>query len=103
MRTIGITFVMTSLIAIYTSSHLDSQNLAKISFFIPQLNNSNIEKNIASEVNLLNGVEQKNTNIETGTLEMIIDYNLFSLEDFKTSFDKYGWSYENPIVEDVYH
>ena len=94
---------MTSLIAIYTSSHLDSQNLAKISFFIPQLNNSNIEKNIASEVNLLNGVEQKNTNIETGTLEMIIDYNLFSLEDFKTSFDKYGWSYENPIVEDVYH
>ena len=103
MRTIGITFVMTSLIAIYTSSNLDSQNLAKISFFIPQLNNSNIEKNIASEVNLLNGVEQKNTNIETGTLEMIIDYNLFSLEDFKTSFDKYGWSYENPIVEDVYH
>ena len=103
MRTIGITFVMTSLIAIYTSSNLDSQNLAKISFFIPQLNNSNIEKNIASEVNLLNGVEQKNTNIETGTLEMIIDYNLFSLEDLKTSFDKYGWSYENPIVEDVYH
>ena len=103
MRTIGITFVMTSLIAIYTSSNLDSQNLAKISFFIPQLNNSNIEKNIINEVNLLTGVEQKNTNIETGTLEIVIDYNLFSIEDFKTSFDKYGWSYESPVVEDVYH
>ena len=103
MRTIGITFVMTSLIAIYTSSNLDSQNFAKISFFIPQLNNPNVEKNIVNEVNLLRGVERENTNIETGTLEIVIDYNLFSLEDFKTSFDKYGWSYENPVVEDVYH
>ena len=87
MRTIGITFVMTSLIAIYTSSNLDSQNFAKISFFIPQLNNPNVEKNIVNEVNLLRGVERENTNIETGTLEIVIDYNLFSLEDFKTSFD----------------
>ena len=102
MRTVCLTFVMTSLIAIYTSSNSDSQNLAKISFFIPELNNSNVEKNIINEVGLLSGVEQRNANIETGTLEIVIDYNLFSLEDFKTSFDKYGWSYENPVVEDVY-
>ena len=102
MRTVCLTFVMTSLIAIYTSSNSDFQNLAKISFFIPELNNSNVEKNIIDKVALLDGVEQRNANIETGTLEIVIDYNLFSLEDFKTSFDKYGWSYENPVVEDVY-
>ena len=94
---------MTSLIAIYTSSNSDSQNLAKISFFVPELTTSNVEKNIIDEIDLLSGIERKNTNIDTGTLEIIIDYNLFSLEDFKTSFDKWGWSYENPVVEDVYH
>ena len=103
MRIACLTFVMTSLIAIYTSSNSDSQNLAKISFFVPQLNNSNVEKNIIDEIDLLSGIERKSTNIDTGTLEIVINYNLFSLEDFKTSFDKWGWSYEDPVVEDVYH
>ena len=103
MRTACLIFVMTSLIVIYTSSNSDSQNLAKISFFVPELNNSNIEKNINDEIDLLTGIERKNTSIETGTLEIVIDYNLFSLEDFKTSFDKWGWTYEDPVVEDVYH
>ena len=103
MKTVCITFVMTSLIAIYTSTNSDVSNFAKISFFIPELDNFNIEKNMNDEIDLLTGIETKNTNIQTGTLEIVIDYNLFSLEDFKTSFDKRGWTYEDPVVEDVYH
>ena len=102
MKTVCLTLVMTSLVAIYSSNKFDSNNFAKISFFIPELISANVEKNIIDEIGLLNGVEEKKANIETGTLEMLIDYNLFSIEDFKTSFDKCGWSYENPVVEDVY-
>ena len=77
--------------------------MGKISFFIPELNNSEFMQNIKQEINELNGIEYQNINLDTKTLEMIVDYNMFSVNDFKNSFDKWGWAFEDPVVEDIYH
>ena len=103
MRTICLTLITTSIIAFYSSSNPELNYMAKISVFIPELNNSDLMQNIKQEINELNGIEYQNVNLDTKTLEMIVDYNMFSVNDFKNSFDKWGWAFEDPIVEDIYH
>ena len=94
---------MTSLIAVYSSSSSSHSNLAKITFSMLDLKNHGAKQSIYSELELLNGVEENNLNVDAGILEIIVDYNLFSLEDFKTSLDKWGYAFEDFKVEDVYH
>ena len=103
MRTICITLITTSIIAFYSSSNPELNYTAKISVFIPELNSSDFMQNISQEINELNGVEYQSINLDTKTLEMIVDYNMFSVNEFKNSFDKWGWAFEDPIVEDIYH
>ena len=103
MRTICLTLITTSIIAFYSSSNPELNYMAKISVFIPGLNNSDFMQDISQEISELNGIEYQNINLDTKTLEMIVDYNTFSVNDFKNSFDKWGWAFEDPIVEDVYH
>ena len=103
MKTICFTLITTSIIAFYSSSNPDLNYIAKISVFIPELNNIDFMQDINKEIETLKGIESQNINLDTNTLEMIIDYNLFSVNDFKSSFDKWGWTFEDPIVEDIYY
>ena len=103
MRTICITLITTSLIAFYSSSSPDLNYMAKISVFIPTLNSTPFMQDIMQEIEGLDGVESQNISLETKTLEMTVNYNSFSVKDFKNSFDKWGWAFEDPIVEDVYY
>ena len=103
MRTICFTLITTSIIAFYSSSNPDLNYMAKISVFIPELNSSDFMRDINYEISELDGIEYKSINLDTKTLEMIVDYNLFSVNDFKNSFDKWGWAFEDPVVEDIYH
>ena len=103
MKTICFTLIMTSVIAIYSSTNSNSDYMAKISIFIPDLDNSAIKYDIGREMQSLKGVASQSINIDTKILEMIIDCNLFSVNDFKNSFDKWGWAFEDPIIEDVYY
>ena len=103
MKTICFTLITTSIIAFYSSSNPDLNYIAKISVFIPELNDSDFMQNISKEIKALSGVESQSINLDTKTLEMIVDYNLFSVNDFKNSFDKWGWAFEDPIVEDIYY
>ena len=103
MKTICFTLVMASLIAIYSSSSADPPHLAKITFTISDIKDYDISNSIYKELKSLKGVEGNNINLDAGTLELVIDYNLFSLDDFKTSLDKWGCAFEDFEVEDVYH
>jgi len=102
MKTICFTLVFASMIVIYTSTNSKSENLVKISFVIPELIDLNIEKEINKEIKLIDGVKQNISDLETSTVELIVDYSEFSIDDLKTSFDKSGWSYEDPAIEDIY-
>ena len=102
MKTIFFTVITASVITIYSSSTSKSDYVAKISVFIPELTSEYIG-NINKEIQALDGVESQSINLDTKTLEMIVDYNSFSINDFKNSFDKWGWIFEDPIVEDVYY
>ena len=77
--------------------------MAKISVFIPELDSSEFVRDISQEIDQLDGVESQSISLNTKTLEMVVDYNSFSVNDFKNSFDKWGWAFEDPIVEDIYH
>ena len=77
MKTICFTLITTSIIAFYSSSNPELNYMAKISVFIPELNNSDFMQNIREEINELNGIEYQNINLGTKTLEMIVDYNMF--------------------------
>ena len=81
MKTISFTLVFASIIAIYTTTDSNSEHLVKIS---------------------LEGIKRNNSDIETGSVELVVDYSEFSIDDLRTSFDKSGWSYENAAIEDVY-
>ena len=102
MKTIFFTIITASVITIYSSSTAKSDYVAKISVFIPELTSEYI-RNINKEIQILDGVESQSINLDTKTLEMIVDYNSFSINDFKKSFNKWGWIFEDPIVEDIYY
>ena len=102
MKTIFFTLITISVITIYSSSTSKTDYVAKISVIIPELTSDYIG-DINKEIQILNGVESQNINLDTKTLEMIVDYNSFSINNFKNSFDKWGWIFEDPIVEDIYY
>ena len=102
MKTISFTLVFTSIIAIYSTTDSRSEHLVKISFTVPELNNSDTKNVFSQRISSINGVKRNNSDIETGSVELVVDYSEFSIGDLKTSFDKSGWSYENASIEDVY-
>ncbi len=102
MKTICFTLVFASMIAIYTSTDSKSEYLVKISFTVPELKDSNVEDKLNQKVASIDGVRRNNSDLETSSVELVVDYSEFSIDDLKTSFDKSGWSYENASIEDVY-
>ena len=102
MKTICFTLVFASMIAIYTSTDSKSEYLVKISFTVPELKDSNVEDKLNQKVAAIDGVKRNNSDLETSSVELVVDYSEFSIDDLKTSFDKSGWSYENASIEDVY-
>ena len=102
MKTLCFTLVFASMIAIYTSADSKSEYLVKISFIVPELTDAKVEEKVNHQLGSLNGVKQNNSDTDTGTVELVVDYSEFSIEDLKTSFDKSGWSYEDASIEDIY-
>jgi len=102
MKTIYFTLVFASIIAIYSLSDSRSEHLVKISFIVPQLIDTEVEGELNQKIGSLDGIKRNNSDIETGSVELVVDYSEFSIDDLKTSFDKSGWSYENALIEDVY-
>ena len=102
MKTICFTLVFASMIAIYTSTDSKNMQLVKISFTVPELIDLETEKKVSEELGSLNGVKRNNSDIDTGAVELVVDYSEFSIDDLKTSFDKSGWSYEDASIEDIY-
>ena len=102
MKTLCFTLVFASMIAIYTSTDSKSEYLVKISFTVPELIDAEVEEKVNHQLGSLNGVKQNNSDTDTGTVELVVDYSEFSIDDLKTSFDKSGWSYEDASIEDIY-
>tara|TARA_B100000287_G_C20369599_1_gene677164 strand:+ start:352 stop:660 length:309 start_codon:yes stop_codon:yes gene_type:complete len=102
MKTLCFTIVFASMIAIYTSVDSKSEYLVKISFTVPELTDAEVEAKVNHQLGSLNGVKQNNSDTDTGTVELVVDYSEFSIDDLKTSFDKSGWSYEDASIEDIY-
>tara|TARA_Y100001970_G_scaffold17339_1_gene19589 strand:- start:1480 stop:1788 length:309 start_codon:yes stop_codon:yes gene_type:complete len=102
MKTLCFTIVFASMIAIYTSVDSKSEYLVKISFIVPELTDAEVEAKVSHQLGSLNGVKQNNSDTDTGTVELVVDYSEFSIDDLKTSFDKSGWSYEDASIEDIY-
>ena len=102
MKTICFTLVFASMIAIYTSTDSRTEHLVKISFTVPELTDSEIKGKLSQKISSLDGVKRNNSDIETSSVELVVDYSEFSIDDLKTSFEKSGWSYENASIEDVY-
>ena len=78
-----------------------------INSFIPLISGANVIILILATfnsliINSLDGVKRNNSDIETGSVELVVDYSEFSIDELRTSFDKSGWSYENASIEDVY-
>ena len=71
-------------------------------FPVPELKDSNVEDKLNQKVASIDGVKRNNSDLETSSVELVVDYSEFSIDDLKTSFDKSGWSYENASIEDVY-
>ena len=86
----------------YSSVTSTPNYIAKISVSIPDLNN-NVKGDIDKEVQSLKGVQSQSINFDAKTLEMLVDINSFSIDEFKDSFDLMGISYEDPKVENVYY
>ena len=103
MKTICFTLITASAIIFYSSVTSTPNYLAKISVSIPDLNDNNIKGDINKEVQSLEGIQSQSINLDTKTLEMLVDINLFSIDEFKDSFDLMGISYEDPKVENVYY
>ena len=102
MKTITFSLVFPSIIAIYTTTDSKSEHLVKISFTVPELKDSDTKLELGQKINSLDGIKRNNSDVETGRVELVVDYSEFSIDDLKTSFDKSGWSYENASIEDVY-
>ena len=102
MKTLCFTLVFASMIAIYTSVDSKIEYLVKISFTVPELTDAEVEAKVNHQLGSLNGVKQNNSDTDTGTVELVVDYSQFSIDDLKTSFDKSGWSYEDASIEDIY-
>tara|TARA_Y100000996_G_C22530529_1_gene646248 strand:+ start:1439 stop:1747 length:309 start_codon:yes stop_codon:yes gene_type:complete len=102
MKTITFSLVFASIIAIYTTTDSKSEHLVKISFTVPELKDSDTKLELGQKINSLDGIKRNNSDVETGSVELVVDYSEFSIDDLKTSFDKSGWSYENASIEDVY-
>ncbi len=102
MKTICFTLVFASMIAIYTSTDSKTEHLVKISFTVPELIDPEIKGKLSQEMSLLDGVKRNNSDVETSSVELVVDYSEFSIDDLKTSFEKSGWSYENASIEDIY-
>ncbi|MAV64997.1 MAG: hypothetical protein CMG00_07385 [Candidatus Marinimicrobia bacterium] len=103
MKLACFTIILTSLIAVYSASIERHSSLAKIIFTVPEISDLDIKKSIYNELQKLNGVENNNINSDAGFVEIIVDYNEFSIQDFKTSLDKWGCAFEDYEIEDVYH
>ena len=103
MKTICFTLITASAIIFYSSVTSSPNYIAKISVSIPDLNDNNIKGDINKEVQSLEGIQSQSINLDTKTLEMLVDINLFSIDEFKDSFDLMGISYEDPKVENVYY
>ena len=103
MKTICFTLITASAIIFYSSVTSTPNYIAKISVSIPDLNDNNIKGDIDKEVQSLEGIQSQSINLDTKTLEMLVDINLFSIDEFKDSFDLMGISYEDPKVENVYY
>ena len=103
MKTICFTLITASAIIFYSSVTSTPNYIAKISVSIPDLNDNNIKGDIDKEVQSLKGIQSQSINLDTKTLEMLVDINLFSIDEFKDSFDLMGISYEDPKVENVYY
>ncbi len=102
MKTLCFTLVFASMIAIYTSADSKTEYLVKISFTVPELTDAEVEAKVNHQLGSLSGVKQNNSDTDTGTVELVVDYSEFSIDDLKTSFDKSGWSYEDASIEDIY-
>mgnify|MGYP001308503625 FL=1 len=102
MKTITFSLVFASIIAIYTTTDSKSEHLVKISFIVPELKDLDTKLELGQKINSLDGIKRNNSDVETGSVELVVDYSEFSIDDLKTSFDKSGWSYENASIEDVY-
>ena len=102
MKTICFTLITASAIIFYSSVTSAPNYIAKISVSIPDLNN-NVKGDIDKEVQSLKGVQSQSINFDAKTLEMLVDINSFSIDEFKDSFDLMGISYEDPKVENVYY
>ena len=103
MRTICFTLITASAIIFYSSATSTPNHIAKISVSIPNLNDSNIKEDIDKEIQSLKGIQSQSINLDTKTLEMLVDINSFSVDEFKNSFDLMGISYEDPEVVNVYY
>ena len=103
MRTIYLTVITASAIIFYSSVTSSSDYNAKISISIPELINSDVKQNILDEINPISGIQRHSINLDTRTLEIIVDLHIFSIDELISSFDLMGISSADPKVEDIYY
>tara|TARA_B100001123_G_scaffold409658_1_gene503999 strand:- start:339 stop:650 length:312 start_codon:yes stop_codon:yes gene_type:complete len=103
MRTIYLTVITASAIIFYSSVTSSSDYNAKISISIPELINSDVKQNILNEINPISGIQRHSINLDTRTLEIIVDLHIFSIDELIRSFDLMGISSADPKVEDIYY
>jgi len=103
MRTIYLTVITASAIIFYSSVTSSSDYNAKISISIPELINSDVKQNILNEINPISGIQRHSINLDTRTLEIIVDLHIFSIDELISSFDLMGISSADPKVEDIYY
>mgnify|MGYP006098166685 FL=1 len=103
MKTIYLTLITASAIIFYSSVTSSSDYNAKISISIPELVNSDVERNILNEINPMPGIREHSINLDTQTLEIVVDLHSFSIDDLISSFDLMGISSTDPKVENIYY
>ena len=103
MRTIYLTLITASAIIFYSSVTSSSDYNAKISMTIPELRNSEVKQDIINEINPIDGIHNHSINLDTKTLEIIVDLHSFSIDELISSFDLMGISSSDPKIEDIYY
>ena len=103
MKTIFLTLITASAIIFYSSSTPSPDYNAKISIAIPELSDASVKENIDKEIQPIRGIEEHSINLDTKTLELIVDLNSFSIEDLMNSLDLMGLAFDDPKVENIYY
>tara|TARA_Y100001970_G_C14215867_1_gene849598 strand:- start:950 stop:1261 length:312 start_codon:yes stop_codon:yes gene_type:complete len=103
MRTLYLTLITASAIIFYSSVTSSSDYIAKISLSIPELADDKLKQDIIDEIKPIDGIHDYSVNLDTKTLEVIVDLHSFSIDELIGSFDLMGISSSDPKVEDIYY